>query len=100
MPDTVYDLSLEDLVIALYTALDNALALAAIDVRDGKVISHDADLRPMSTTARSFAQPFSRNCADSSPTTPSILGSTVLQLLLPSFHVVSPAKNLPNAVLF
>lgn len=38
MPDTVADLSLEDLVIALYAAIDDALTLAGIVVRNGKVI--------------------------------------------------------------
>ena len=38
MPDTAYQLELEDLVIALYAAIDDALADAGIAVKDGEVI--------------------------------------------------------------
>lgn len=38
MPDTAHSLELEDLVIALYAAIDDALAHAGIAARNGQVI--------------------------------------------------------------
>jgi len=38
MPDTAYSLGLEDLIIALYAAIDDALAHAGITAKNGQVI--------------------------------------------------------------